>query len=97
MCEYLASRVTSPRGAGPEGTNLIQTQMQSMQMAMEGKMNAWEGRVGEFLENLTKSHAADFEKIARTMGQMHTGIEEKHAQMRKEIVDSQNGLQGAIA
>ena len=31
------------------------------------------------------------------MGQMHTGMEEKHAQMRKEIVDSQNGLHGAMA
>ena len=97
MCEDLASRVTSPRGAGPEGTSLSKTQVQSMEMAMEGKMSAWEGRIGEFLENLSKSHAADFEKIARTMGQMHTGMEEKHAQLRKEIVYSQNGLQGAIA
>jgi hypothetical protein len=50
MCEDLASRVASPRGGGAEGAGLTQVQVQGLHVAMENKMSAWEGRVGEFLE-----------------------------------------------
>ena len=49
MCEDVASRVTFPRGGGSEGAGLTQMQVHGLHMAMEGKMNAWESRVGEFL------------------------------------------------
>ena len=63
MCEDLASRVASPRGGGAEGAGLTQVQVQGLHMAMQIKMSAWEGRVGEFLEKMTKSHASDIEKL----------------------------------
>jgi hypothetical protein len=46
-------------------------------MAMEGKMNEGESRVGEFLEKMTKSHAGGIEKIACKVGQMQADMEEK--------------------
>ena len=63
-------------------------------MAMEGKMNACEGRVGEFLEKMTKSHAGGIEIIACKVGEMK--LKWKNAQVWKEILEYQVEIQKQI-